>query len=95
MQPKDRRKQPRIGYDMPLLFSVSILDFTNLKPVEVFGHSVDKTGDGLGFFTDFPLEPGHVIRIKKNDGSYITASVKWVGEIDGRYRVGVLLYNIV
>ena len=29
-----------IGYDMPLSFSVSILDFTNIKPAEVFGHGV-------------------------------------------------------
>ena len=91
--PNDRRKHPRIGYDMPLSFSVSILDFTNSKPVEVFGHGVDKTEDGLGFFTDYPLEPGQVIRIKKDDGSFITASVKWVGEIDGKYRVGILFYK--
>jgi hypothetical protein len=93
MPPNDRRKHPRIGYDMPLSFSVSILDFTNLKPVEAFGRGVDKTEDGLGFFTDFPLEPGQVIRIKQGAGPVITASVKWVGEIDGKHRVGILFYK--
>ena len=88
----DKRKHPRIGYDMPLSFSVSILDFTNPEPAEALGHCVDKTEDGLGFLTDFPLEPGQVIRIKKDADSFITASVKWVGEIDGRYRVGILFY---
>ena len=89
----DRRKQARIGYDMPLSFSVSILDFTNVKPVEVSGHCVDKSEEGLGFLTDFLLEPGQVIRVKKVDGSYISALVKWVGEIDGKYRVGILFYK--
>ena len=93
MSPGDRRKHPRIGYDMPLSFSVSILDFTNLKPVEVFGHGVDKAEDGLGFVTDFPLEPGQVIRIQQGDDSYVSALVKWVGEIDGKYRVGILFYK--
>ena len=93
MEPNDRRKHARIGYDMPLSFSVSILDFTNLKTVEAFGHGVDKTEDGLGLFTDFPLEPGQVIRLKKGDGSFITASVKWVGKIDGKFRVGILFYK--
>ena len=74
IEQNDRRKHARIGYDMPLSFSLSILEFTNLKPVEAFGHGVDRSEDGLGFFTDFPLEPGHVIRIKKDDDSFITAS---------------------
>ena len=53
----------------------------------------DRTEDGLGFFADFPLEPGQVIRINKDDGSSIAASVKWIGEIDGKYRVGILFYK--
>ena len=93
MPPRDRRKRARIGYDMPLSFSVSILDFTNSGPVEASGHGVDKSEDGLGFFTDFPLEPGQVIRIKKGDGSFVSALVKWVGKIDGKYRVGILFYK--
>ena len=91
--PDDRRKHPRIGYDMRLSFSVSILDFTNLKPVEISGNALDKSEDGLGFVTEFPLEPGPVIRLTQGDGSFITASVKWVGEIDGKYRVGILFYK--
>ena len=91
--PNDRRKHPRIGYDMPLSFSVSILDFTNLEPVEISGNVVDKSEDGLGFVTEFPLEPGQVIRLTQGDGSFITASVKWVGKIDGKYRVGILFYK--
>ena len=93
ISPNDRRKHPRIGYDMPLSFSVSILDFTRVKPPEAIGHCVDRTEDGLGFFTDFPLKPGQVIRIKQGDDSYATAMVKWVGEIDGKYRVGILFYK--
>jgi len=90
---RDRREYVRTGYDMPISFSLSILEFTDFKTVEAYGRIVDKSENGLGISTDYPLEPGHVIRIRNDDGSFMTASVKWVGEIDGKYRIGVLLYK--
>ena len=92
-QNKEKRRHPRIGYDMPLSFSLSIVEFANLRSVEAHGSLLDKSEKGLGFFTDFQLEPGHIIRIKKDEGSFVTAKVMWVGEIDGKYRVGVLVYK--
>ena len=89
----EKRKHTRIGYDMPLSFSLSILEFTNLKHVEAYGTVVDKSSEGIGFVTDIQLEPGHIIRIKNEDDSLVTAEVRWVGEIEGKYRVGVLTYN--
>jgi hypothetical protein len=38
-------------------------------------------------------DPGHVIRIKDGDGSQRPAVVRWVAELDGRFRVGVLFYK--
>jgi hypothetical protein len=89
----ERRKHTRIGNDMPVSFSLSMGEFTSLKQVEAYGTLVDSSKEGIGFFTDVRLEPGNVIRIKKGDASFMTASVKWVGEIEGKYRVGVLIYK--
>jgi len=88
----ERRKHTRIGNDMPFSFSVSIDQFTDLKQVEAFGTLLDSSEDGKGFFTDVRLEPGSDIRIK-NDDSFVTAKVMWVSEIEGKYRVGVLIYK--
>jgi len=88
----EKRKHTRIGYDMPLSFSLSILEFSNLKRIEGHGAAVDRNEEGVGFVTDTPLEPGNIIRIAEN-GSFVTAEVKWVGKIEGKYRVGVLIYK--
>ena len=76
-----------------MTFTVSVLDFANLKSVVANATIADISQEGYGFFTDFRLEPGTMIRIRKDDDSYIYAMVKWVGEIEGKYRVGVLLYK--
>ena len=89
----ERRKQTRIGNDMPFSFSLSIGDFTNLKQVEAYGTMLDSSEEGRGFRTDFQLEPGTDIRIKNDDNSCITAKVMWISEIEGKYRVGVLIYK--
>jgi len=93
VETKDRRKHTRIGNDMPLSFSVSILEFTNLNRYAAYGAVVDKSREGIGFVTDIRMEPGHIIRIQNEDDSFITAEVKWVGAIEGKYRVGVLIYK--
>ena len=54
----ERRKHTRIGNDMPLSFSLSMTEFTNLKQVEAYGTMLDRSEEGLGFFTDVRLEPG-------------------------------------
>lgn len=78
---------------MPFRFSLSILEFTDLKRVEAFGTMVDNSETGIGFVTDVRLEPGHIIRIEREDGSIVSAEVMWTGEIEGKYRVGVLVYK--
>jgi hypothetical protein len=70
-----------------------MLEFTNLNRYEAYGTAVDKSDEGLGFVTDIRLQPGHIIRIKNEDDSFVTAEVKWVGAIEGKYRVGVLIYK--
>jgi len=89
----ERRKHTRIGNDMPFSFSLSIDQFTDLKQVEAFGTLLDSSEEGRGFYTDVRLEPGNDIRIRNEDDSFVTAKVMWVSEIEGKYRVGVLIYK--
>jgi hypothetical protein len=90
---KDRRKHARIGYDMPIEFSLSVLEFGDLQNLDLEGKGVDISEQGLGFFTGYPLESGHAIRLKNVHGSSVTAMVRWVAELDGKFRVGVLFYK--
>ncbi len=90
---EEKRKFIRIGYDMPLEFSMSVMDFGTPQMVNFTGRGVDISDQGLGFLTEFHLEPGLFLRLKMEDGTCQNAEVKWVGELDGRLRVGVLLYN--
>jgi len=78
---------------MPLSFFVSMGEFTNLKQVEAYGTLLDSSEEGRGFYTDVRLEPGNIIRVKNGDDSFVTAKVMWISEIEGKYRVGVLIYK--
>ena len=89
----ERRKHTRIGNDMPVSFSLSMGEFTDLKQVEAYGTLLDRSEEGIGFFTDVRLEPGSIIRIRNEDDSFVTARVMWISEIEGKYRVGVLIYK--
>jgi hypothetical protein len=93
MSHADKRRHPRIGYDMPVEFSMSVLEFGNPNLVYFSGCGMDRSDTGLGFVTAVHLEKGYRIEIKQEDGSYQAAEVRWVGELDGKLRVGVLLYN--
>ena len=89
----EKRKHTRIGNDMPVSFSLSVGEFTDLKQIEAYGTLIDRSEEGIGFFTDVRLEPGSVIRIRNEDDSFVAARVMWISEIEGKYRVGVLIYK--
>jgi hypothetical protein len=89
----ERRRHRRIGLDMPLEFSMVMMEAGKLLCIDFSGTGVDISEQGLGFITSFQLEPGLFIRVKQQDGSHQVAMVRWVGEVDGMYRVGVLVYN--
>ncbi len=92
MPPDERRKHPRIGYDMPLEIFREVTEFGNLQKQAFSGKGVDISPEGLGFTTDVKLEPGDFIQIKRED-TVLTAQVKWMGFMDGQYRIGVLIYK--
>jgi hypothetical protein len=84
---EDGRRHRREKYDDTFYYQVSVLEFKNLRKIQSSGMYVDTSEGGVGFITDFALEPGQVIRILK-ENSYQPALVKWVSESDGRYRAG-------
>lgn len=93
VEKSERRKHTRIGNDMPVSFTLSMGELTDLRQVEAYGTMLDKSEDGMGFLTDVRLETGSIIRISTGEGSFVTASVMWINEIEGKYRVGVLIYK--
>lgn len=88
----ERRKHTRIGCNASLDYSLFVLESRNIKSVQSNARGVDVSNDGVGFCTGYPLEPGHILKLRKDDGTEQTAMVRWVGEKDKKYRVGVLLY---
>lgn len=92
MHAGERRKHERIGYDMPLEIIKEATEFGNLQRHEFSGTGVDISPEGLGFITDFRLKPGDFIQIKR-ENTVQTAEVRWMGLMDGKYRVGVLIYK--
>lgn len=89
----DKRRNYRKEYAMSFDYSLSVLNFKTLQKVNSTGNTVDISDEGMGFYTDFQLEPGHILKIKSSDEAFRTAMVRWVTELDGRFRVGAFLYK--
>ncbi len=92
MPPEERRKSGRSSFKGLIEYSLSLLDYKDLKRVEAEGEVDNISEEGVGFYTDFPLEPGHILilRMEQDDTSY-AAVVRWMQETANRYRVGALL----
>lgn len=76
----DRRKYPRKACDLFLKFSLTILEFFELKRISAKGTCVDISKGGIGLTTQFQLEPGHVLLFTTNEEllSHKIGIVKWV-----------------
>lgn len=89
----DKRRHERKEQSISFEYSLSVLNFKTLQKVNSTGNTIDVSDDGMGFFTDFRLEPGHILKIKSSGEAFRTAMVRWVTELEGRFRVGVFLYH--
>jgi hypothetical protein len=83
------RKYNRVAYNEKLNYSLSVPKYEVLQKVDSNGTGIDISDEGLGFYTAFPLEPGHVLRIRKESSTAQTVIVRWVDKTDGNFRVGV------
>ena len=59
----ERRKYQRKTFPEKINFGLSVLDAGNSKVINLFGTAVDMSETGIGIKTDYPLEPGHILRL--------------------------------
>ncbi|MDP2156127.1 MAG: hypothetical protein Q8K68_00260 [Nitrospirota bacterium] len=92
---EDNRQCERVKYDESFKYMLSVPDYWAPRLIEAEGIGIDICGHGrgIGFHTDFPLEPGHVIRFMKNEEVQIPAVVKWSEKTEVNHRVGIYLFR--
>ncbi|UCE79964.1 MAG: PilZ domain-containing protein [Nitrospiraceae bacterium] len=88
-----KRKHQRIAYDEALNFSLAVVKFKSIEKVHSTGKAIDISDGGIGFYTDYPLEPGHILRIEHGPALSDTAMVKWVIKSENGFRAGAVLYR--
>ncbi|MDP2277089.1 MAG: PilZ domain-containing protein [Nitrospirota bacterium] len=86
----EQRQFERKPFDETFYCAVSVLDFIDTKILNLVARGIDITDGGIGIKTDYPLEPGHVMRLNSNL-KHKVGVVRWSrnGESNGIYRVGV------
>jgi hypothetical protein len=86
----DKRQFEKKPYTETFYCAVTVLDVVDTKILNLVARGIDISEGGIGIKTDYPLEPGHVMRL--HDGITKVGVVRWItgtGEIKGLYRVGV------
>jgi len=88
---EDNRQCERKRYDESFKYELSVPDYLDTRLIEAEGIGTDicRHGRGIGFCTDFPLEPSHVIRLVKSEDAHVSAVVKWVAKAAKSHRVGI------
>ena len=86
----EQRQFERKSYTETFYFAVSVLDIIDTKVLNLVARGIDISESGIGIKTDYPLEPGHVMRLNSNL-KHKVGVVRWCGngEIKGIYRAGV------
>ncbi|MBM4140072.1 MAG: hypothetical protein FJ242_01040 [Nitrospira sp.] len=85
---KERRRIKRIKYHGLIDFSVSVLEFKELKRLNLNGTGIDINDAGIGIHVDYPLESGHVLRF--NGIGQKAGIVKWSMKFGNTYRIGII-----
>lgn len=91
---EEKRKYARKSCEAPLIFSLSVLGYKNIRlhKVTSTGVGFDIGTGGMGFYTEYPLEPGNILKIEKESEAVQAGMVRWVNKVDDRFRVGVLFF---
>lgn len=86
---EEKRELERRAVLQNIRYSVTVLDFRDLRRLSLKGNIVDISDVGMGIKTDFPLEPGHVLTFNDNIGRR-AGIVEWSSRVqDNGYRVGI------
>lgn len=91
---EEKRKYARKSCEVPLIFSLSVLGYKNIRlhKVTSTGVGCDISKGGMGFYTEYPLESGNILKIEKESEAVQAGMVRWVNKVDDRFRVGVLFF---
>ena len=89
---QEQRKHKREACSISLDFTILFTQSSEFKRLKATGKTIDKSPQGLGIVTDFPLEPGHVLEWddQHNKGNLHIAMVKWSRQFDNDYRAGLV-----
>ncbi len=87
----DRRQSGRAVCDRPLEFTFSVADTDGLRRESSTGAAVDICEKGRGFFTEFPLKPGHILIVRVAGEEASPGIVRWVAAKGSEFRVGAML----
>jgi hypothetical protein len=84
-----KRRSARKPWVQEIRYSVSVLEFKELKRLNLSGDVVDISEEGLGIQTHYPIEPGHVLTFS-NGIDHEAGIVRWSTIVkDDIYRAGV------
>ncbi len=86
---EERRLIERRSSNEIIQYSVTVLEFKDLKKLKLQAEVIDISEKGMGIKTDYPLQPGQVITFSNGRGR-MAGVVKWcTKEDDSGYRAGV------
>ena len=83
-----QRRDVRKPFNGSVQFSVSVLEYRELKRIELSGTGRDISERGICFNTTYPVESGHVLWFNNGVGQK-TGVVRWSRPSDEGYVVGV------
>lgn len=85
----ERRQFDRMPLDKLIDFSVCVLEFRQVKTLHLKGKTLDISNGGACIQTDYPIEPGYLLRFC-NDIGHEVGLVKWSTSINSNaYRCGI------
>ncbi len=85
----EQRQFERKPYTKTFYFAVSVHDIIDTKVLNLAARGIDISDGGIGIKTDYPLEPGHELRLHNSGLPKNVGVVRWSRNNKGIYRVGV------
>lgn len=85
----EKRLSARRPHKAKIDFYINVFDLGELKKLSVKAETVDINDSGLGFHTEYPLEPGHILMFDNKPTPNI-GIVKWIKKVDDNiHRAGI------
>ncbi|MBI4687266.1 MAG: PilZ domain-containing protein [Nitrospirae bacterium] len=87
----DRRKYPRGVCNLPVGFSLTVLESYELKKLSAEGKCIDISRGGACLATSFPLEEGHVLKFNDSEIAAVNpvGVVRWTAGEAPDIKAGV------